>query len=74
MNFTFHFNKERRSSAVLIALTSIFPLYLLIVCVAEPLRSLAATSQTTVAQFLVTGTLSMNCSATSTLGTAPGSG
>ncbi len=74
MNFKSRFNKDRSKSALFMMLTAIFPLYLLVVCVAEPLRSFAAVSQTTVAQFQVTGTLSMNCSATSTLGTALGSG
>jgi hypothetical protein len=49
-------------------------LYVLVVFVAEPLRALGATTADTVVQFTVTSGLSITCSATSTLGSAVGTG
>jgi len=49
-------------------------LYVLVVFVAEPLRALGATTADTVVQFSITSALSLTCSASSTLGTAVGSG
>lgn len=69
-----HFNRKRSDRAVVLGATATVLLYLLLVLIAEPLRSFAATTADTVVQFTVTGALSMTCSGTSTLGSAAGNG
>jgi hypothetical protein len=63
---------QRRTRVLSVALTATASLYLLVVFVAEPLRTLAATTADTVVQFQITSALSLTCSANSTLGTTPG--
>lgn len=64
----------RRSRVLSVGLAATASLYVLVVFVAEPLRSLAATTADTVVQFTVTSGLSLTCSANSTLGSAVGTG
>lgn len=65
---------NRRTRVLSVALAATASLYLLVVFVAEPLRTLAATTADTVVQFQVTSGLSLTCSASSTLGSAVGTG
>lgn len=65
---------ERRLRVLSVGLTATLALYALVVFVAEPFKTLGATTADTVVQFTVTSALSVTCSATSTLGSAAGNG
>lgn len=69
-----YFSEKRAEKALVLAVSSTVLLYLLLILVAEPLRAFGATTADTVVQFQVTGALSMSCSASSTLGSAVGTG
>ena len=69
-----YLSPERRVRALSVGLAATTVLYALVVFVAEPLKSLAATTADTIVQFTVTSALSVTCSATSTLGSAAGNG
>lgn len=69
-----HLLPHRRSRVLSVGLAATASLYVLTVFVAEPLRALGQATADTVVQFTVTSGLSMNCSATSTLGSAVGTG
>ena len=64
----------RRARVLSVGLAATMSLYVLVVFVAEPLRAFGATTANTVVQFDVTSGLSVTCSATSTLGSAVGTG
>ena len=66
-----YFSPGRRVRAISVALAATASLYLMVVFVFEPLRSLAATADTVV-QMTVTGTASITCSPTVTLPSAAG--
>lgn len=66
--------RHRRERAISVGLIATVALYLLVVFVAEPLRALGQTTDTTVVQFVVTGALSLDCDTSSTLGSAAGNG
>lgn len=68
------FTREQCRKAVALGVSSTVLLYLLATVVAEPLRAFGATTADMVVQFVVTGSLSMSCSASSTLGSAVGTG
>lgn len=67
-------SRQRRERAMSIGVIATVVLYMLVVLVAEPLRALGATTADTVVQFVVTGALSLDCSSSSTLGSAAGNG
>ena len=66
--------RKRANKALSLGISATVLLYLSLVMIAEPLRALGATTADVVVQFLVTGSLSMSCSASSTLGSAVGTG
>ncbi len=68
------FSRERAKKALMLGVSSTVLLYFLLIAIAEPLRAFGATTADMVVQFVVTGSLSMSCSATSTLGSAVGTG
>ena len=63
----------RRTRVLTVGLAATLSLYLLMVFVAEPMRSLAATDDTTVT-LVVTSSIALTCTADVTLPPAPGSG
>jgi hypothetical protein len=65
---------HRRSRVLTVGIAATISLYALVVLVAEPLKTLAATTADTIVQFTVTSALSVTCSGTSTLGSAAGNG
>lgn len=65
---------HRRARVLTVGLAATASLYVIVAFVAEPLRTLAATTADTVVQFTVTSALSVTCSSTSTLGSAAGNG
>lgn len=65
---------HRRSRVVSVGIAATVSLYVLVAFVAEPLRTLGATTDDTVVQFTVTSALSVDCSTASTLGSAAGDG
>ncbi len=67
-------SSERRIRVLSVGLSATVALYALVVLVAEPLKTLGATTADTVVQFTVTSALSITCSSTSTLGSAAGNG
>ena len=67
-------SRDRKTRVLSVGTAAAVALYLLIVFVAEPMRSLAATTADTVVTYTVTSTLSLTCDAASTTGTTPGSG
>ncbi len=69
-----HFSRQRSERAVSLGLVATIALYLLVILVAEPLRALGAVNADTVVQFVVTGSLTLDCSSTSSLGSAAGNG
>lgn len=66
-------SSRRRERALTLGLIATVTLYLIVVLIAEPLRSLAQTSDETVVTFTVTGALSLDCDAAAT-GSAAGNG
>jgi hypothetical protein len=69
-----YLSPERRVRVLSVGLAATMSLYALVVLVAEPLKTLAATTADTIVQFTVTSALSVTCSGTSTLGSAAGNG
>lgn len=69
-----HLSADRRVRALSVGLSATLALYALVIFVAEPLKTLGATTADTVVQFTVTSALSVTCSGTSTLGSAAGNG
>jgi len=67
-------SSDRRLRVLTVGVAAAASLYMLVAFVAEPLRTLAATTADTVVTFNVTSALSLTCSATSTTGTAAGNG
>ena len=67
-------SSERRIRVLSVGLTATLALYALVVFVAEPMKTLGATTADTIVQFTVTSALSVTCSTTSTLGSAAGNG
>ncbi len=71
---SFTLSQGRMSRVLSVGAASAASLYLLVVFVAEPMRSLAATTADTVVTYTVTSALSLTCDAASTTGTTPGNG
>lgn len=69
-----NFSRKRRERAISVGLVATVALYLMVVLIAEPLRALGQTTANTVVQFVITGALTLSCSASSTLGSAAGNG
>ena len=69
-----HLSADRRIRVLSVGLSATIALYAIVVLVAEPLRSLAQTSDETLVTFTVTSALSVNCSTSSTTGSAAGNG
>ncbi|OGJ62142.1 hypothetical protein A3A67_05375 [Candidatus Peribacteria bacterium RIFCSPLOWO2_01_FULL_51_18] len=63
---------ERRSRVISVAVAAAVSLYFLVVFVAEPLRTLAATTASTWVQFTVTSVASITCDSTATIPSASG--
>lgn len=64
----------RRIRVITVGLAATISLYLLLVLVAEPLRTVAATTANTVVQITVQSVLSITCTSTATIPAALGSG
>lgn len=69
-----YLSSERRVRVLSVGLSATIALYAIVVLVAEPLRSLAQTSDETVVTFTVTSALSVTCDSASTTGSAAGNG
>ncbi len=65
---------NRRARVLTVGMAATASLYVLVAFVAEPLKTLGATTADTVVQFTVTSALSVTCDANSTLGSAAGNG
>ena len=69
-----YLSEARKTRVASVGIAATVSLYLLVVFIAEPLRSFAATTANTVVTYSITSALSLTCDATSTTGTAPGNG